>query len=801
MKRLNFFTVLACLALPIVACTPETPKLIGLDITHLPNKTAYVANEQIDLDGLEVTAKYSNNKTKVVENYTTNVNLIDMSTRGTKEVKVFFKDLSKKFNITVKLPQKEAWTNEEQTLIEQYAGEVLPVPTGMESDAVVEAAEYQTYDYEEEVYVGTGEYYLKISDGAEEFSIEQYYSQFGESWTVLLDEDGNPEQYDEYGLYYQLNKRDGLKVYDLKYYYEEGNIITVESHNLVDTLTDNTEWSEDDAYYFEYIYFTPAFFKAGSDYYLSISDEGYALSIYDSYYQDNVTNFTAAMDADGFAYDIEEGIYSLVTDDGNTLYAAQYFDEFQGNVYCFELEINSQTSTSWPSSFVEEYETACSVEVLPLTGSSYTYYMLAGAYVIEIDVEEDTYYENEFQNYLKLPGVYGNYSLSYWTGQEYYYIRDWDGNFAIDVVTLLDEDYEFAGYQLILSKPEPVVIVPELPAGLLKDVFGVEDLELPNIPDPDDMGIMYEADADYGEIDVVVYDTGTIGTNAIEDLYLATLKEAGWWTDDSEYDSSGYIAEDKSGSIRLTFYTQFNAFFLYVEEGEGEEHPATFELDRESASVKPGASLQLNVVRELVPGEITWASDNPSIGDVDQTGLVTVNPSATAEDTFTVTATCGTYEASCLFKVLDPSVTWRKVTSEAELVAGNQYVMACESKGYINGAISGQYLANEAATFADSEITSEVPEDSILTLGGSEGAWTLSFESGLLGVTAVKKLAIGSGTTTYTISIDSSSYAATIQSTTSSYGRFLYNVNSPRFTTYTSDTSTSMLLPTLYVLG
>jgi hypothetical protein len=46
-----------------------------------------------------------------------------------------------------------------------------------------------------------------------------------------------------------------------------------------------------------------------------------------------------------------------------------------------------------------------------------------------------------------------------------------------------------------------------------------------------------------------------------------------------------------------------------------------------------------------------------------------------------------------------------------------------------------------------------------------------------------KKTGVDSGTTTWKISISTSN--ATIESTNSSYGRFLYNVNDPRFTTYT----------------
>jgi len=55
-----------------------------------------------------------------------------------------------------------------------------------------------------------------------------------------------------------------------------------------------------------------------------------------------------------------------------------------------------------------------------------------------------------------------------------------------------------------------------------------------------------------------------------------------------------------------------------------------------------------------------------------------------------------------------------------------------------------------------------------------------------------------SGISTWTISISNDD--ATIQSTEESYGRFLYNVSSPRFTTYATTTgiSKTMLLPQLY---
>lgn len=58
-------------------------------------------------------------------------------------------------------------------------------------------------------------------------------------------------------------------------------------------------------------------------------------------------------------------------------------------------------------------------------------------------------------------------------------------------------------------------------------------------------------------------------------------------------------------------------------------------------------------------------------------------------------------------------------------------------------------------------------------------------------------MSLTQGINTWKISIDTKNNA-TIQNTTSSYGRFLHNVGSTRFTTYTSTTSASMLLPQLY---
>lgn len=146
--------------------------------------------------------------------------------------------------------------------------------------------------------------------------------------------------------------------------------------------------------------------------------------------------------------------------------------------------------------------------------------------------------------------------------------------------------------------------------------------------------------------------------------------------------------------------------------------------------------------------------------------------------------------------------TWRLVTDASTLQAGDQLVIACSSQGVTAADIaSGKtYMDTANTAFSNDGTTALGIETVILTLGSQEGAWTLSNTAGkLLGVKTVKTIVWGSGTTTWNISI-SRDGTATIQSTTTTCGRFLYNVNNPRFTTYTSNTSTIMLLPQLYRL-
>ena len=131
---------------------------------------------------------------------------------------------------------------------------------------------------------------------------------------------------------------------------------------------------------------------------------------------------------------------------------------------------------------------------------------------------------------------------------------------------------------------------------------------------------------------------------------------------------------------------------------------------------------------------------------------------------------------------------------------GDVVVLAEKSKGAVAKGMDGTILgaSGEAVFSSNNSKITYLPDDAQqFTLGKNGNYWTLNNDEGQkLGCTAVKKLSWSASANKWTIDINNG--AATIQNSNSDYGRFLYNVGTPRFTTYTSKTSASMILPQLY---
>lgn len=81
--------------------TVTTPEITDISVTSLPSKTSYFVYEQLDLSGMEVTAKYNNNSTEIVTNSVTCSNP-DMTSPGKKTITVAYEGKSTSFDIEVK---------------------------------------------------------------------------------------------------------------------------------------------------------------------------------------------------------------------------------------------------------------------------------------------------------------------------------------------------------------------------------------------------------------------------------------------------------------------------------------------------------------------------------------------------------------------------------------------------------------------------------------------------------------------------------------------------------------------------
>lgn len=228
-------------------------------------------------------------------------------------------------------------------------------------------------------------------------------------------------------------------------------------------------------------------------------------------------------------------------------------------------------------------------------------------------------------------------------------------------------------------------------------------------------------------------------------------------------------------------------------------------LDQTSKSLKVGDDFKINAT--ITPNDATnktldWSSSNTGVAVVDDGGRVTGvsigNAIITAKTTdgSNKSATCNV----AVTQASSGSGEWTLATNVSSFSSGDKIVMACNHLGFTAGSLSNKFLSNVASTFSGdfTTITNLGTGTMVFTLGGTSGSWTLANPNGeLLGATKLKELAFDSGTTTWTIVIDSNGNA-TIQNTNSSYGRFLYNKASPRFTTYTSSANESMFLPQIY---
>jgi len=278
----------------------------------------------------------------------------------------------------------------------------------------------------------------------------------------------------------------------------------------------------------------------------------------------------------------------------------------------------------------------------------------------------------------------------------------------------------------------------------------------------------------------------------------ATNKNVTWTTSDSSVatvSATGLVTGVSQGSATITVTTEDGSFTASA--NVTVTAPTVTDYVRINATAKVAIDATTTISAEA-SGTVEWSK-------ADGTGSITLSNQSNTGVTITgvtagsatVTATCGTETATCNVTVTDPSQAsddWTLVTDASTLEAGNVVTFACSTENAASGLLgANKYLASLSATFTDNVM--ECDDAAMFELGGSAGAWTLTSSEGTLGATAAKALTVDTGTTTWAISINSSTNNATVSSTNTSYGSISYNAGSPRFLNYSS-TQTAIQLYT-----
>ena len=181
---------------------------------------------------------------------------------------------------------------------------------------------------------------------------------------------------------------------------------------------------------------------------------------------------------------------------------------------------------------------------------------------------------------------------------------------------------------------------------------------------------------------------------------------------------------------------------------------------------------------KAVEATLTVSYEIAEVGDYSATLTLSSEGATSVEIPITLTA------------INKTAVIYTKVMDDAELTAGDKIVIVNEGNKNAAGEINTSNVlsvinVSDGLDATAGTLTIIDEEVQVFTLGGEEGAWTLTSEAGQLSSTTAKTM-IANGSTTWAITITSGDAAPYVSSTV---GTLQYNHNggtNPRFTTYTS---------------
>lgn len=219
--------------------------------------------------------------------------------------------------------------------------------------------------------------------------------------------------------------------------------------------------------------------------------------------------------------------------------------------------------------------------------------------------------------------------------------------------------------------------------------------------------------------------------------------------------------------------------------------------DMENKSYSIGADWNLSGLSL----DVAYNAGEPiSVPFSDSRVVYTIDPAKASSTSTTSITISGTFEESPFTKTIEGIAVhepvYSLVSDEAKLYSGMKFHITADAGAYAAGKLSNSVL--QKADF-DPHADAIVAAATQFELQGTAGNWNIVSDQGNLESTAAKKMSYVATDAPWNITIDEDGKATILKNST--IGKILYNKSTPRFTTYTSSPSSSMLLPEIYAIA
>ncbi len=540
-------------------------------------------------------------------------------------------------------PEETKWNKEQQELLLDFFGELLPYPSGFTGEVAMYKDELNGYPR------------LAIGNQTDEFSIENYNLELeNKGWTSVYDYNGKSGlEFNGTTLHYCLKTAsDGKSGYLLSYYFIEGTeeseyadatpgYSTICVYKNTSVTVSNAPYSEEDYKNFKSALTTlPPQLKLSEDSYIMQSSND-VITLSDFSALDLRKDNAEILKNNGFTLDEnlskQYGVYALnkTLEDGSSILAS--LDFYYGNYITLQYLPKIATHATWPSELTTKFEDKFNITIPEFKDENVDEYKSFVkneiTYIYQV-VDEESSLRSDIEALLYNLGLSCDNNSSYYT--------DWNERYFVSLLKGYDEnDNRIVG--IVFGAMEKVHDFiygnNELNAKIEKFLEKREiDNTIPSLDNLPDGSYRFEEDG--YSINISFFDhPNSENINEIKEYLYNTFINACWYKGYS-YDYDEYF-ESQDGKIGVGISLRGNVTTLSITEGSEEEHELVFEFEEKTKFMTPGEFADLDLSSSMCSPVVTIESSDSTIVSVtdEHSTLVSVADDAEIGKEVTIKAT------------------------------------------------------------------------------------------------------------------------------------------------------------------